>query len=59
MVERMGVFSFHLCFEVNEGAKVMNMLKIFVDSPHLLHCPAIYLGEEMQGFYFILFYFVS
>ncbi len=55
----MGVFSFHLCFEVNEGAKVMNMLKIFVDSPHLLHCPAIYLGEEMQGFYFILFYFVS
>jgi hypothetical protein len=45
--ERLRVFSFHLCLEVNEGAKVVNILKICVDNPHLLHCPTIYLGEEM------------
>jgi hypothetical protein len=46
----MGVVSFHLCLELNEGAKVVNMLIICVDSPHLLHCPTIYLNMlKMRG----------
>jgi hypothetical protein len=40
----MGVFSFHLCLKLNEGAKVVNMLITCVDSPHLLHSPTIYLN---------------
>ncbi len=45
--ERMGFFLLVVCFEVKEGAKSMNMLKLCVDNRHLLHYPTMYLGEGM------------
>jgi len=47
---------FFLCFEVSEGANVMNMLKIYVNNPHLLSCPTMYSGEGMGGFFFSSFF---
>ncbi len=49
---------FSFFFEVSEGAKAMNMLKICVNNPHLLSCPTIYLGEGMGGFFFSFFFHV-
>ncbi len=45
--EGMEFFLLVVCFEVKEGAKLVNMLKLCVDNPHLLCCPNIYLGEDM------------
>jgi len=48
-----GVSSFLLCLEASEGAKVkyVKKKKRSVDSPHLLHSPTTYLGEEMRIFF--------
>jgi hypothetical protein len=45
--EGIGFLFLLMCFEVREGAKLMNMLKLCVDNPYLLQYPTIYLGEGL------------